>query len=210
MNKTRLLAALRFALAEFGPLIVFWTLTLTLGVKVAIAGSLAVILVDGAWRLYRKKPFTRLYLVVSGLTLGFGAVDLCVATPFLLVYEAPITNILTGVAFVVGAFGEKPMLQEIAEQRPGQQLPPAPEARLFFRWFTLIWAAYFFLKALAYLWIAATLPLTQALALRSVAGSISLGVMIALSATQGRRLFLLLRRLGCLGPRSQAVAGTGR
>ena len=47
--------------------------------------------------------------------------------------------------------------------------------RRFFRLFTLIWAAYFFLKALAYLWIAATLPLTEALALRSSLGSISLG-----------------------------------
>ena len=46
--------------------------------------------------------------------MAFGAVDLYAATPFLIVYEAPISNALTGVAFVVGAFGEKPMLQEIA------------------------------------------------------------------------------------------------
>ncbi len=75
----------------------------------------------------------------------------------------------------------------------------------FFRLFTLIWAAYFFLKAIAYLWIAATLPLTQALALRSLAGSISLVAMIALSTTQGRRLFFLFRWLGWLGPRSETA-----
>ena len=69
-------------------------------------------------------------------------------------------------------------------------------------WFALIgllWAGYFFLKAAAYLWIAATLPLTQALALRSILGGISLALMIALSVTQGRRLFWLCRRLGWLG-----------
>jgi intracellular septation protein A len=192
-------SSLRFLIVEFGPLIVFWALTLTLGVKTGIAGTLLVIAVDSGFRVVRRRPFTRLYLVVSTLTLGFGSVDLLAATPFLLVYEAPITNLLTGAAFVVGAFGEKPMLMELAEQRPGANFPHTEEVRRFFRLFTLIWAAYFFLKALFYLWIAATLPLTQALALRSVLGSISLGVMIALSVTQGRRLFFLCRRAGWLG-----------
>jgi intracellular septation protein A len=207
MLKAKLLGALRVVLAEFGPLVAFWSLTLTFGVKAAIAGALVVILIDGAWRLWRGRPFTRIYLVVSALTLGFGAVDLYVATPFLIVYEAPITNTLTGVAFFIGAFGEKPMLQELAEQRPGTVIPPTPEVKRFFRLFTLIWASYFFLKAIAYLWIAATLPLTQALALRSLGGSISLVVMIGLSTTQGRRLFFLFRWLGWLGPRSGTVAG---
>jgi intracellular septation protein A len=207
MDKSKVVGALRVVLAEFGPLVAFWGLTLTYGVKVAIAGALVIILIDGAWRLWRGRPFTRLYLVVSALTLGFGAVDLYVATPFLIVYEAPITNTLTGVAFVIGAFGEKPMLQELAEQRPGNVIPPTAEVKRFFRLFTLSWAAYFFLKAVAYLWMAATLPLKQALALRSLAGSISLVLMIALSTTQGRRLFFLFRWLGWLGPRSETVAG---
>jgi intracellular septation protein A len=202
VGKAKLLGALRVVLSEFGPLVAFWALTLALGVKAAIAGALAVILVDGAWRLWRGRRFTRVYLIVSALTLGFGAVDLYVAAPFLIVYEAPITNALTGAAFLVGALGEKPMLQELAEQRPGTIIPPTPEVKRFFRLFTLIWAAYLFLKAIAYLWIAATLPLTEALALRSLAGSISLVLMIALSVTQGRRLFFLLRWLGWLGPRS--------
>lgn len=196
--KSKLLAFARFALAEFGPLIVFWALVATSGIKAAIAGSIVAILVDAAWRLWKKQPFTRLYLLVSALTLGFGSFDLCVATPFLLKFEAPITNVVTGVAFVFGAFGDKPILQEIAEQRVGA-LPATPAVTRFFRLFTLIWAGYFALKALAYLWIAALLPLTEAMALRSLIGSISLGLMIALSATQGRRLFLLFRRFGWLG-----------
>ena len=192
-------ALLRFALAEFGPLIVFWTLALTFNVKIAIAASLATILVDGGLRLYRGRPFTRLYILVSVLTLAFGAVDLWVATPFLLIYEAPITNALTGVAFVVGAFGEKPMLMEVAQARPGADVPDTGETRQFFRLFTLVWAFYFFVKAAAYLYLAATLPLQEALALRSLLGGISLGLMSALSATQGRRLFFLCRRMGWLG-----------
>ena len=38
----KLAAAARFVLAEFGPLIVFWALALTLGVKPAILGSILV------------------------------------------------------------------------------------------------------------------------------------------------------------------------
>jgi intracellular septation protein A len=190
MSKAKLIAALRVVLAEFGPLVAFWGLTLAIGVKAGVAGALVVILVDGAWRLWRGRPFTRIYLVVSALTLGFGAVDLYVATPFLIIYEAPITNALTGAAFLIGAFGEKPMLQELAEQRPGAIIPPTSEVKRFFRLFTLIWALYLFLKAIAYLWMAATLPLTQALALRSLGGSISLVLMIALSVTQGAQVVL--------------------
>src|SRR5947209_11824086 len=99
-----------FALAEFGPLIAFWTLALAFNIRIAIAGTLAAILLDSGLRLRRGAKFTRLYLLVTALTLAFGTVDLLAATPFLLVYEAPITNVLTGAAFVIGAFGEKPML----------------------------------------------------------------------------------------------------
>jgi intracellular septation protein A len=206
----RLAAIGSFALSEFGPLIAFWVVVLLFGVKAAIAVSVSVILLDGAYKLWRRKPITRLYIVVSALTLGFGAIDLYVATPFMLVYEAPITNALTGAAFVVGAFGEKPMLEEVAEQRPGADFPRIPEVRRFFRLFTLVWAAYFFLKAAAYLYIAAHWPLTQAMAIRSVGGSISLGVMIALSTTQGRRLFFLFRWLGWLGPATPSARAPGK
>ena len=38
----KLAATARFVLAEFGPLIVFWALALTLGVKPAILGSILI------------------------------------------------------------------------------------------------------------------------------------------------------------------------
>ncbi len=193
----RLSAAIRWALAEFGPLIVFWALALTLGVKPAIAGSLLFILGDAAWRWRKGLAFTRLYLQVSALTLVFGAIDLVATSPFMLKYEAAVTNVATGLAFVAGAMGEKPIIQEVAEQR-GDSVPATRETRAFFRLFTLAWAAYFFVKAAFYVWVVRTFPLLEAMALRSVVGSASLGLMILVSATQGRRLFFLCRRLGLL------------
>jgi intracellular septation protein A len=194
---SRLSAVVRFALSEFGPLIVFWMLAATLGVKPAILGSILFIAADAAWRRRKRLPFTRLYLLTSGLTLVFGLVDLTSTSPFMLKYEAVITNAATAFAFVAGALGEKPIIQEVAEQR-GEAFVATDEMRAFFRLFTQVWAAYFFLKAAVYLWMAWTLPMLEAMALRSIAGSLSLGLMIVVSATQGRRLFFLCRRLGLL------------
>ena len=195
---------LAFAAAEFGPLIVFLALSATLGLKPAIAGAVAATLLDAAWRLWRRRRFTRLYLVTTALTLGFGAVDLLAPTPFLLVYEAPITNLLTGLAFLVGSMGETPMLQEIAQAHLPDSLPPAGQTTRFFRLLTLIWAAYFFVKAGVYVWLAATLPMAEAIALRSALGGLSLALMSVVSMTQGRRMFFAFRRWGWLG----ATAGS--
>ena len=203
---TKLVAVARFALAEFGPLIVFWLVALTLGVKAAILGSIVFILADALWRWRKGLAFTRLYLLVSALTLTFGFVDLVSTSPFMLKYEAAVSNIATGIAFVVGALGEKPILQEVAEHR-GESFVVTNEIRAFFRLFTLAWAAYFFLKAALFLWMAWTMPMLEAMALRSAIGGVSLGLMIAVSTTQGRRLFFLCRRFGLLP--KQAPAETG-
>jgi intracellular septation protein A len=203
---TKLVAVARFALAEFGPLIVFWLVALTLGVKAAILGSIVFILADAVWRWRKGLAFTRLYLLVSALTLTFGFVDLVSTSPFMLKYEAAVSNIATGIAFVVGALGEKPILQEVAEQR-GASFVATNEIRAFFRLFTLAWAAYFFLKAALFLWMAWTMPMLEAMALRSAIGGVTLGLMIAVSTTQGRRLFFLCRRFGLLP--KQAPAETG-
>jgi intracellular septation protein A len=201
----RLTPMLWFVVTEFGPLIVFWALASTLGTKTAIAGSIAYILADGAWRYRRRRPVTRLYIFSSALTVMFGAIDLFAITPFMLKYESVVTNIATGAAFVLGARGAKPMLQELAEQR-GSMFPEGADIRRFFQIFTLLWAAYFFLKAAFYTWLGAVLPLTEAMAVRSLVGGVSLGLMMALSITQGRRLFFLCRWLGMLPP---APAGRG-
>ena len=103
---TKLVAVARFALAEFGPLIVFWLLALTLGVKPAILGSIVFIVVDAVWRWRKGLKFTRLYLLVSALTLIFGFVDLISTSPFMLKYEAAVSNVVTGIALVIGALGE--------------------------------------------------------------------------------------------------------
>lgn len=189
---------IRYVFAEFGALVVFWAVLYCAGIKPAIGATVLFILIDGGYRWWRKLPVTRIYLLTSGLAVAFGAIDLFATNPFMIKYEAVITNIATGIFFVAGAGarGEKSLIQEVAERR--SEFPDRADVRYFFRLLTLIWAAYFFIKAAVYLWIGMILPLEQALALRTVLGGASLACMLAISFLGGRTLFFLFRRLGLL------------
>jgi intracellular septation protein A len=190
-----LLRFVRYVFLEFGALIVFWVTLYTAGIKQAIGASIVFIVLDGSYRWWRKQPVTRIYLLTSALVVVFGGVDLLAADPFMIKYEAVITNIATGMFFVAGARGEKSLIQEVAEKR--SQFPDRADVRYFFRILTLAWAAYFFAKAAVYLWLGMIFPLEKALELRTVLGGVSLACMSAISLV-GRPLFFLCQRLGLL------------
>jgi intracellular septation protein A len=202
----RVIGVIGRVLAGFGPLIVFWGLDLTVGLKAAIAGSVACIVGDSLWRWWRGLEFTRLYLLVGVLTVGFGAIDLVSDTPFMLKYEGVITNVIIGLICVAGARGSRPMVLEIVEQQQGEPFPKRPNIIRFYQIFTLIWAGYFFAKAGVYFVIGEMMPMTQAMAVRSVLGTVTMIAMVAFSVLRGRWLFLFLRRkrllpsaTGCIG-----------
>ncbi len=198
----RLTGAIRWVIAGFGPLIVFWGLDLGFGLKPAIAGSVVYIVVDSLWRWWRSLPFTRLHVLISGLTLVFGAIDLVSDTPFMLKYEAVITNIVIGLIFVADARGSRPIVREIADQQSEVPFVDRPDVNRFFQLFTLLWAGYFFAKAGIYLVIGQIFTMTQTMAVRTVFGTVSMLLMMAFSLTQGRRMFLFCRRRGLLPPAS--------
>jgi intracellular septation protein A len=203
----RLIGVIGWVIAGFGPLIAFWGLDLTLGLKAAIAGSVVVIIIDSLWRWWRGLDFTRLYVLTSGLTVGFGAIDLVSATPFMLKYEAVITNIVIGLMLVAGARGSRPLAMEIAEQQHGEPFPKRPDIIRFYQLFTLMWAVYFFAKAGLYVLLGQMMPMTQAMAVRSVFGMVSMLLLMAFSVLRGRWLFLMLRRRRLLPP-ARPVTGT--
>ena len=196
-RRARVLGVAGFVLRTFGPLIVFYGLLSAFGLKAAIGGLVVYMLLDVLrHRLYRI-PFTRIYLLSAGLTIGFGVIDIAARTPFMLSYESVITSVALGVFFAAGTRGERPLLQDLAEQAEDEPLPPDPEETLFFRLLTLLWAGYFFAEAAGYLWIARTQPVERAVEIRSVISPVGLGLMF-LASFQARRLFALLRRLGWL------------
>lgn len=195
--RRKLLRAVGFIVDQFGPLIVFYAFDLTLGLKAAIAASVAFVAGDAIRRYAQGLAFSRIYKMSVAVTIVFGAIDLSVRTPIMLAYESVISNAAFGLFFVAASRGERPMFQDLAERQEGHALPARPDVAFFFRVLALIWAASFFLKAALYLWIAGRYPLAQAIAIRAVVGPVSLGVMILLSI-RGRQLFRLFRKLGWL------------
>ena len=193
----RLVAVLSFVLTEFGPLVAFWAAYLVFGLKPAIATAVLWVACDVLRRRLRRLKFTRVYVLSAALVTVFGAIDLLSTSPFMLKYEAVISNLATAAFFAFGAHGRPPLLQELAEQRRGP-FPDRPDVARFFLLFTYLWAVYFLVKAAFYFAVGELYPMATAMAVRSAVGSLSLGVMVVLSFTQGRRLFELCRALGLL------------
>ena len=178
----RLAKVLAMIMRELGGLVLFLVVNAYVGLRPAIAVTLGFVVVDGLRHAIQRSPVSKLWLVSNGLALVFGVIDLHAANPFMLRYEAPISNLVTGIAFAIGAFGAKPIIQQIAEDRQGHAFPPdRPDLRAFFRAFTLVWAGYFLIKAGIYLWLAQTMSFDQAIGLRSLIGSGSFFLMLAIS-----------------------------
>ena len=201
---TRLAKILAMILREFGGLVLFLVVNACVGLKPAIGVTLAFVFIDGLRHAIQHKPVGKLWLLSNGLALVFGTIDLHAANPFMLRYEASISNLVTGIAFAIGAFGAKPMIQQIAEDRQGHAFPPdRPDLRAFFRAFTLVWAGYFLIKAGVYLWLAQTLSFNQAIELRSLIGSGSFVLMLAVSS-RGRAIRDFCVRCGLFVPAHDA------
>ncbi len=92
-----------------------------------------------------------------------------------------ITSLVIACVLIWGARGEKSMIQGLVEQQHGDAFEDGADIRRFFKLFTLLWAAYFVLKAVAYLWMGAVMPMEEALKIRPVVGMVSLGAMMLLS-----------------------------
>lgn len=190
-----------FAADNIGAVIVFLVVNQFWGLKAAIAASIVFAATDAIRHWWLKIAFTKVGIVATTLTIGFGAIDLFAETPFMLRFEAVISNLMTALVFAGGARGQRPMLLELVEQKRGAPFVGRPDLVRFFAILTWIWVGYFIIKAMLYLWIGLEVPLDRAVALRSIWGTASLIAMIVLSSTLARRLYHLLDRRGWLPPR---------
>lgn len=170
---------LKWLLLNFGPLIVFFVVKNTAGLKPAIAATIAWSIGEftyvAAWK--REKP-TQFFYFTMGTTLLFGWIDLYSDIPFLFRYEAVLTNILTGIYFGATVFVGKPLIQEFAETTNTEDVKTLG-AKIYLRYLTVVWAGYFFVKALIYFYLAhSDLSLEQVTVIRSVLGPVSFVAML--------------------------------
>jgi intracellular septation protein A len=185
------------AFGTFGPLIIFVAAEHLLSLRWAIGLSTSYTLAEIAWRMWRREKLSQLFIFTAAMTLGFGGIDLVLNQPVFLKYEAVATNVLTGVYFAASVFGGKSLIEAAYAQAPREDKPPLdPELRAFFRLLTMIWAIYFFVKSVAYFFVARAYDYDHALAIRTVAGNVSMFALLGISLVGGRTLLKLVQRVG--------------
>ena len=187
------------AALELGPLLIFWILLWTVDLKIAIGVGVVLLLLDAAYRCWRGMPITKLYVLSGGLTVLFGVIDLWAQTPFMLKYEDVITSLVIAAVLGWGARGAKSMFQTLIDQQHPGVIEDEPDTRRFFKLLTLLWAVYFVLKAVVYLWLGAIMTMEDALTTRPIVGMVSLGAMMLLS-WKAQVLFDFAERLRILPP----------
>ncbi len=201
----KILVGVQFALLNFGPILAFYVVNHFYGLKPAIVVCAVYSIGEVIWAYFSGQELTNLFKFTAVMTLIFGVVDLCAQESFLFKYEAAVTNLLTGGFFGATVFGEKTMIQEFFEKSKYAK-PVTPELAAYFRFFTLIWTAYFVVKAGIYFWVARHTTIEQGLIMRTLIGNGSFVIMLLISNLGGRRIFLFLRKLGFFQPKTMESA----
>ncbi|RZA01638.1 MAG: hypothetical protein EOP11_17330, partial [Proteobacteria bacterium] len=166
---------------DFAPVLVYYGAEWLWNLKVALILSIVWVLGECAWKLIRRQPFTPLFIFTSLIVILFGAIDLYLGQTSLFRYEPVATNLLVGAFFLSTLFVGKAIVQELAEKQK-RPFPTVDAGRIFyFRFLTLVFAIYFWLKAGAYYWIAEHYTMEQLTIVRLLAGSTSLYALIGAS-----------------------------
>jgi len=185
-------------LRDFGPLLAFYGTNHFFGFVPAIVVSMAWSVVDVAIVKLKKQKVTAFLKFSIAVSLLFGTVDLYFHGPFLFRYEPVLSNIVTGIFFGLTLRGEKSIIQEFAERRAeanGTVVPIKPDTVFYFRVCSVVWTAYFFLKAGFYTWVASRYELERAMEIRVVVGNATFYPLLFVSIFLARPIIGLLRRL---------------
>ncbi len=182
---TKLKNILGGLLATVGPLLVYYAFDWTLGLKPAIVACAVFSIGEVAWRLWHKEPITLLFKVTATTTVGFGVLDILLASPRFFSYEASITNAMFGLWFAwLMVKSPGPFVDEVVRQRPEvlERMGPAGRIRLegLMRVLLAMVVAYHAVTAAAYLWIAAHYSVERAMDIRVIFGNASLVPFMAL------------------------------
>lgn len=182
---------------ELGSLVVFVVINHLAGLKPAIVVSALYTMTDVAWRLWRGRAITRIFKFSAAMTLTFGLVDVFSHRPFMMKYEAVVTNLVTAWFFGASLFGEKTLIQDFYEKRhEGETV--RPDLVVYFRWLTMVWVGYFLAKAGLYAWIAHHSGLERMLVVRAIVGGASFYALLGLSIFGSPYIVRALRRWGVL------------
>jgi intracellular septation protein A len=139
----------------------------------AVILSLSSVVVEIGLTWWRGEKLSTFFKFTALITVVFGSVDLYLQQSLLFKYEATLTTIMVGVFFGSTLFADKSLIQEFAEQQGRVKGPMSMDRVIYFRFLTIIWSLYFFIKAAIYFKIASNSTLEQGFVIRAVVGNIS-------------------------------------
>jgi len=170
-------SALRWVLEAFGPLFVFWGFEHTWGLVPAIVSGVVVgvVLVVFQWR--REKSPSKLTIINACSVALFGVLDLSFRSAFFIKLEPVLGNLVWAGIFLVSVLTGPGLIVEMVERTAGRM---KDSVRAYMRAVTVAWGVFFIVRAAAYTWVAFTLTVDQALAVRGVVGPVSFVGMFAL------------------------------
>jgi intracellular septation protein A len=171
--------ALEFIGKNFLPPIVFYATFRMAGAKAAIAFAVLTVALQTAVMWLKRIPHSPFFIVSSSFTILFGGLDLVVRTPQYFRLEPGAQSIAIGLILLVTAFTRVTLLEWFTTGLPPRFRPaPGEIDRAYYRGFTLVLSAYFFLKAAIYLYLAFQVDLGSLILFRSVFGAVSLALLV--------------------------------
>lgn len=185
---------LSFLISNFGPLIGFYLINLFWGFQVAVIASISLAVAEYIWLKLNQRQIDMFFYFSSGIIVVFGLLDLSIESPFFFKLESSITNLIFAIFFGLSVFKEKSITQIFAENQKKISADSSDDKRFFFACFTLLWAFYFLVKALIYLWLNFNLEFENALFLRMILGQASLWVMLAISTLLPKQIWALMEK----------------
>jgi intracellular septation protein A len=196
MNK--IIELLTFVFRNFGPLLIFYSTNHFFGLKTAVAASIVWTAGEIVFHRIKKKPITTFFKFSASITIVFGMVDIYLQQSLLFKYEAALSNVIVGIFFTSSLFGKKPIILEFAEAQGRISSELSQDGEYYFKFLTVVWSLYSFIKAGFYTWVASNYPLEEGLAIRGVVGNATFYGLMLISIFGSKQIKFALAKLKML------------
>lgn len=195
---------LRFLSSNFGPILAFYIGNHFWGIRAGVVATVIWTVSEIGINLVNKKPTSTFFKFSAVIAIAFGLVDLYLQQTIFFKYEAALSNVMVGCFFAASLLGEKPVIQEFAEAQGRIEKKLSPDGEYYFKFLTVVWSLYSFLKAGFYAWVAANYNLEEGLAFRLIVGNVTFYALLLVSIFGSKQIRFLLGKLKML-PSSKVV-----
>ncbi len=183
---------LKWILENFGVVIVYQVMNHFFDFKIAIISTLIFAVIELIVLKLNKRPISIFMLFSFALVFVFGAFDLYLENQVFFKFESAIISLITAMYFGISLFKDKSIVEEFAEQQGRVTTEKTPDKTFFFKFITACWFVYFIGKSIIYAWIAQNNSTEANVIYRTVFGTASFYILLALSIAFSQQIWNLL------------------